>query len=238
MQIMTCSEITPHQVTALEAHAVEIDARLNASAINIQRTLLLEVIERIDISPTQLSLKLRRSALLPDNALSNVEAYQPDDAERDILTLNYPLQMKRRGVETKIILGGQAIGEPNPELIRLIATARHWYAGLNDGTYPTIANIAKVHNMDIGDVSRTLKLAFLATSVVTEIIRDQHPVDLTAEYLRRQSTNLPLDWNQQRTFFWVSSLTLHISYDASTIRPSVCWSESPRCETRSEMHLE
>ena len=54
--------------------------------------------------------------------------------------------------------------------------------------------------MDKGDVSRTLPLAFLAPSIVSDIIRGQHPVDLTADTLRRKTAHLPLDWNEQRPF--------------------------------------
>lgn len=201
MHVTGLPDLTPHKVTSLEAHATNIKARLTATSIDAQRTQLIDLVKRVHISPTQLILKLRRSVLLPDNGWSNVETDQSDDdARKDIFTLDYPLQMKRRGVETKLILGGQALSEPDPELIKLIATARSWYAVLKDGAYPTIGSIAKAHNMDIGDVSRTLKLAFLAPSIVTDLIRGQHPVDLTAETLRRQSTNLPLDWNQQRAF--------------------------------------
>ena len=54
--------------------------------------------------------------------------------------------------------------------------------------------------MDKGDVSRTLPLAFLAPSIVSDIISGQHPVDMTSDSLRRKTAHLPLDWNDQRQF--------------------------------------
>ena len=140
---------------------------------------------------------------MTDDAASHSEKSEADtDAATGIaiITLDYPLQIERRGVETKPIIGGQALGEPDPDIVKLIATAGAWYEGLKDGTYPPIGNIAKTQSMDIGDVSRTLKLAFLSPSIVSDVICGKHPVDLTAERLRRKSANLPLDWNQQRAF--------------------------------------
>jgi len=48
--------------------------------------------------------------------------------------------------------------------------------------------------VDNGDVSRTLPLAFLAPSLVHDIIKGQHPVDLTPRDVRRKASRLPLDW--------------------------------------------
>lgn len=116
------------------------------------------------------------------------------------MSLNYPLQMKRRGIETKLIVGGQALGEPDPELIKIIATARQWYERLKSGVYPSTGSIAETENVHRGDISRTLMLAFLAPSIVTDIIDGKHPVDMTVDQLRRLSPNLPLDWTAQRAF--------------------------------------
>ena len=86
------------------------------------------------------------------------------------------------------------------DLIRIIAKARNWYARLKSGDYQSINNIADLEKMDKGDVSRTLPLTFLAPSIVSAIIRGEHPIDMTADTLRRKTAHLPLDWSEQRQF--------------------------------------
>jgi hypothetical protein len=194
MQMTDGNNLTPHQVSNLEMHAKQLTDRLTEASLETQRTTLIDLVQSIHISSSQMTLKLRRRLLMPENTPALVES------EDDLITLNYPLQMKRRGVETKLIIGGQAVGGSDPDLINLIAKAKDWYEGLKNGTHPTIGSIAKTQNVDRSDISRTLMLAFLAPSIVKDFINGKHPADLTVDQLRRLSPNLPLDWNSQRAF--------------------------------------
>jgi hypothetical protein len=108
--------------------------------------------------------------------------------------------MKRRGIETKLIIGGQPLGQPDSELIKTIAKARHWYEGLKTGRLSSIGDIRTTEKMDGGDVSRMLPLAFLAPSIISEIISGNHPVDLTPRELMRKAARLPLNWEDQHSF--------------------------------------
>ncbi len=59
--------------------------------------------------------------------------------------------------------------------------------------------------MDKGDVNRTLPLVFLTPSIVSAIISDQSPIDqspidMSPNNLRRKTSHLPLNWNDQRMF--------------------------------------
>ncbi|GHA99441.1 hypothetical protein GCM10009069_22780 [Algimonas arctica] len=62
------------------------------------------------------------------------------------------------------------------------------------------ANLVAMLSRKSGDISRTLMLAFLAPSIVKDIIDWKHPVDMTVDQLRRLSPNLSLDWTAQRAF--------------------------------------
>ena len=75
--------------------------------------------------------------------------------------------------------------------------AHRWFEDLKSGQAKNITDIARRENMDVGDVSRALPLAFLDPDIVADIIKGDHPVDLTSEKLRRLSS-LPMDWNKQR----------------------------------------
>ena len=114
--------------------------------------------------------------------------------------IEVPLQMKRRGVETKLIIGGQRPGKADPEILQTIANARHWYEALKTGAFKSIGEIVKRSHMNKSEVSRTLPLAFLAPSIVKDCIDGKHPEDLTAEVLRRRASRLPSVWQEQRTY--------------------------------------
>ena len=158
-----------------------------------QRTTLIDLVERIQITPDLLKLDLRREAFAKiSNSVS--------DKMEQLIQIEVPLQMKRRGVETKLIIGGQRSGKADPEILQTIANARHWYEALKTGAFKSIGEIAKRNHMNKSEVSRTLPLAFLAPSIVKDCIDGKHPVDLTADVLRRRASRLPSVWQEQRTY--------------------------------------
>ncbi len=110
-----------------------------------------------------------------------------------------PVQLKRRGVEMRIVMAGQQT-EPKPTdeaLARLVARAHCWFEELKSGKTPKVQDIARREKMYPADVSRILPLAFLAPDIVTAILEGTQPVDLTAWKLKRLK-DLPLDWQAQR----------------------------------------
>jgi len=55
-------------------------------------------------------------------------------------------------------------------------------------------------NMDKADVSRILKLAFLAPTIVSDILNGKQPLELTAQSLMKTSSNLPACWSLQKAY--------------------------------------
>lgn len=82
----------------------------------------------------------------------------------------------------------------------MIAKARKWYDGFKSGTYLSIKDLAEKEDMDRGDVSRILPLAFLAPTIIRDILNGKHPVDLTLDTLQRSIPNLPMNWDEQKTY--------------------------------------
>lgn len=201
MQITDGNNLTPHKVSMLETHAAELTERLTSQRLETQRTALIDLIHSIQISPNQLTLNLKRGLLLPQDRASHPKT----EADDTLITLDYPLQMKRRGVETKLIIGGQALGEPDPELIKLIAKGRDWYAGLKSGRYTSQLEIGTVHGLDKADVSRILNLSFLSPKIVSAVIAGNHPAEMTVQSLKISAGKLPACWNAQANLFGVSA---------------------------------
>ncbi len=114
-------------------------------------------------------------------------------------TIHAPLQIKKRGVETKIVIGDRshAAAEPNQALIMLVAQAHHWLERLTDGSAISIIKLSREEQVDKNKISRALRFAFLAPDITQAIVEGRQPVQLTADRLRRLS-DLPMDWQSQR----------------------------------------
>jgi len=110
-----------------------------------------------------------------------------------------PVLLKRRGVEAKLIVGGVQ-GEapmPDPKLIALLAQAHRWFDQLARGKIESAREIARRHELEPSEVSRTLQLAFLAPDIVEAILAGRQPIELTPRRLMRIG-ELPLEWHHQR----------------------------------------
>jgi site-specific DNA recombinase len=79
------------------------------------------------------------------------------------LAFSVPIQLKRRGVEAKLVMhaDGQPSHKPNAKLIAVLADAQRWISDLTEGRAASVRDLARRNNRDAGDVSRTLPLAFL-----------------------------------------------------------------------------
>ena len=90
------------------------------------------------------------------------------------------------------------VPKPDPRLLRTLIEARTWIADYLDPDQDlTLSAIARRAGTNVGDVSRSLQLAFLAPDLVEAILDGTQPVALTAERLKRAG-ELPLLWGEQR----------------------------------------
>ena len=113
------------------------------------------------------------------------------------ITYEVPMEMRRRWVESKIVLLPKNITEPDEKLIRLVANTRHWFEQMTSGKANSVREIARQNDIDENDVSRFLPLAFLAPNIVETILSGKQPPELTSEKLKRL-VSLPLSWQEQR----------------------------------------
>jgi site-specific DNA recombinase len=115
-----------------------------------------------------------------------------------VATIDLPCQLKQRGVEAKLVVGGGRYGPiPDAVLTTLIAKAHQWLRALLDRTAHSITELAAQENGDRNEISRYLPLAFLAPDIVEKILEGTQPADLTVEKLRRLGA-LPYQWDEQR----------------------------------------
>ena len=119
---------------------------------------------------------------------------------RKTYRLAIPVKLQRRGIETKIVIMGNAQSDPqkSSSLIKLIARSSDWFEKLKSGEKASLEEIAKDERMSASDVSRYLPLAFLAPDIVESIAKGHQPSELTAQRIKRLSP-LPSNWEEQRS---------------------------------------
>ncbi len=119
-----------------------------------------------------------------------------------------PLRLRRRRPELRIVLQGAATPAPKPDplLVRRLIEARTRVADyLDPGQGLSLSAIARRAGVHVGNVSRSLQLAFLAPDLVEAILDGTQPVALTPERLKR-ARELPLLWDEQWAMLGVDEL--------------------------------
>src|SRR6202035_4582727 len=111
-----------------------------------------------------------------------------------------PLQLRRRGVELRIMLPGKPAPASNVDatLVRAIGRGRRWFDQLASNRAKDTFEIAQRDRVPDSYVRRLIPLAFLAPSVVEAFCSGRQPPDLTAECLTRR-IRLPVSGTEQET---------------------------------------
>ena len=153
---------------------------------------LAALVHRVELSREglRLSLKVPMPAVGAEN----------DPTCRDaIVTRFVPLQVKRRGVELRLVIPGAHIQRPKVDLalLKAVGRARRWFDQLASGRATSLAAIASQEGISVRYVGRLIRLAFLAPPLVEMIAQGRQPAELTAEMLTRR-TVLPLEWAAQK----------------------------------------
>jgi len=109
-----------------------------------------------------------------------------------------PLRMKRRGVETRIIMteGEDLPRKVDPALLKAVARAKAWFEELASGRVRSLTDIARREKIAPRYVERLSRLSFVAPRIVVAICQGRQPADLSAETLLNR-IDLPLEWSAQ-----------------------------------------
>jgi DNA invertase Pin-like site-specific DNA recombinase len=153
-------------------------------------SLLSKIIERVDLSRGGVKLALK----LPLLSAEGPDAGNPGHVS---LSKFVPVEMKRRGVETKMVFQGDDTPRPvNLPLLRAVARARKWSDDLLSGRVRSVDEVAKREGLDPRSAHRLMRLGFLSPRIVEAIAEGRQPPDLTVIALARR-LDLPLLWRAQ-----------------------------------------
>ncbi|MDP2619263.1 MAG: recombinase family protein [Hyphomicrobiales bacterium] len=186
----------PDGLKAMLSRASLLADRISQATPADRRRVTLEFVSRIDVRPNRLCITLRAGPL-------QARLGQATDQTRDhgdhAIPFDVPVQFRRRGVETKVVMTGEASPTSylDPKLIAAVAQAHHWFTALRSSAVASVRDLAERDRVDRGEVSRILRLAFLAPDIVEAILDGRLPVELTLARLTRIA-DLPVSWAEQR----------------------------------------
>ena len=148
---------------------------------------LLELVERVDIRPGELTILLspRMLAVALEIAEARIRA--------EPLAFSVAFRIRKKGVEARFDTGNKS-PEIDKALLHNVAKAHHWFEMLKQGqSFPEIADQEK---LSARRVQQLMDHAFLAPDIVRSIIAGKQPSALSTDYLQR--SEIPASWADQR----------------------------------------
>jgi len=184
----------PERATIVSA-AKAIAADLSGPDGVVARGRMLELLSRIEVASDGITIRFNLAGTA--TALC-IEGGASATAVADTARLSVPIVLRRRGVETKLILidNGRPVVEPDQTMIRALARAQRWMKDLLGGVHGSITELADAYGTNAGYVARHLPLACLSPALVTSILEGRQPVELTTWDLLNR-IEIPLDWTEQ-----------------------------------------
>lgn len=132
-------------------------------------------------------------------ALADELCLKPDEIDPSTLQIQAPFELRRRGVEGKIVAGDR-VPEPDRTMLRALARAHIWTADLRQGK--SLSDIAAATSHSESYVRTRAQLAFLAPKIQKAILVGSQPPELSLEKIIRKP--IPLDWDIQARIYGFS----------------------------------
>jgi len=148
---------------------------------------MLGLSERVELAPGHIDISINATEL------AQMLEVDPERVNPELPAIRAPFQLRKRGVETKIILQSTTRSVDNV-LLTNIAHAHTWFGMIRAGQ--TYAEIAQVAGTSKRRVQQMLNLAFLAPDIIRDVINGQQPLGFTSDWCLRH--DLPSDWSEQR----------------------------------------
>ncbi len=194
-------QFQPGLLKTILSNATRLNNQLAGAGQAELREFLLTTVDHVALHRDRICVVLRAGAvsdMIGEGAIESKDGCNTLRRVRD-LRLDLPMQIKRRGIEQKLVIDDGRDSSPAPDLglMTLVAKARDWFDQLKHGEVRSVRDLAERHGIDPGDVSRILPLALLAPDIVEAIVEGRQPVNLTATCLKRLR-DLPLSWAEQR----------------------------------------
>ena len=149
------------------------------------------MVDRVDLIDSGIHVSLK----LPNSITEEQHGANPTALT---ITRVFPMPIRRRGFEMRLVLQGSRAPAPLADLalIKAIARGRQWADDLLSGQVESVAAIARREGVLPNYVRRLTRLAFLSPRIVEAIVTGHQPSELTAKALTER-IELPLLWSEQ-----------------------------------------
>jgi len=197
IELIQMADAAPRIIRKMNERVSEVNKGLTDGNVTAKRNVLQTILKRITIETDGLRFQFDQAGIR-QLLLGDLEADGPPIGTDTRDEIHIPIRFKRRGVEAKLVLGGDTSATQNTDrrLIKTIANAHFWFDQLASGEAASIDDLSAKSSVPASEVSRALPLAFLAPNIVATILEGRQPVDLTSDQLKRMSP-LPLVWKDQ-----------------------------------------
>jgi len=167
-----------------------------------RRPILTNLVDRLDLRRETVDIRIRPdrlpSILRGENGPWDLG--ETPDANAPMMSFTVPARLKRTGMETRLLIDGPGSGarrQPDHSLHRILARAHRYNGMVMQNAGKTMRQLAADAGVGGSYFTRILRVSFLAPEVVKAILRDQHPIELTAKGLANE-VRLPISWDEQR----------------------------------------
>ena len=177
-------EIAPNLTVSALADARDKVQRISADK---EARTLLQFVERIDLIPGAMTVTLDAAQI------SALVGCAQTGLEPKALMITTPFQLRKRGVETKLIFADTP-GQRDETLINNIAKAHHWFEQIKSGK--TFSQIAADDQTSKRRIQQMINLAFLAPDIIRDVLHGMQPLGFTSDWCLRHA--IPTNWDKQR----------------------------------------
>jgi hypothetical protein len=150
------------------------------------------IIERVDLKRDGMQITLNLGSMFrPDQF--------PHGGASLRMTRLVPMQLRRRGVETRMVIPGEAFiaSRTDPALLRALVRSYQWFGELASGRAVSTKQIADREGLSESYVRHVVPLGLLAPAIVESICAGRQSVSLSAERLKDHAS-LPIEWDAQQ----------------------------------------
>jgi DNA invertase Pin-like site-specific DNA recombinase len=191
--------LAAHQQEQLIGLARQYADNWKQLTLHEQITHLKKIVERIELERKVIRIYIRLSAIIkilkPEYFQLRPGAVTLED--QHILTC--PAQLKRCGIETRLVASNGPVTLSHPESTKAIQKALRralvWNQALLNGAASTLTEIAKKEKVEQRYICDLIKLAYLAPDIIEAIIEGKIPVSLTLDKLKKMFS---INWRKQR----------------------------------------
>jgi site-specific DNA recombinase len=150
----------------------------------------LALVDRVDLRRGSVTISLSATRLSAELGLV------PDELAPSLVRFEARFDLRRRGVETRIVTGA-TVPVTDPALLHPLAAARGWATAHRAGT--SLTELSKRSGRSVPYIRDHLSLAFLSPRLQSAIADGRQPAELTVKRLLR--LGIPFDWDDQHRLF-------------------------------------